>query len=81
MPLRSSTANSINIIAQNTKNGNTKFSLDVDSEGTILSEEQIRRYKNVAPELRDEQGRIKPFYHGTSKADVVMRSGEVAHPI
>ncbi|MGN0527905.1 MAG: hypothetical protein ACI4IE_02140 [Eubacterium sp.] len=62
---------SINIIAQNTKNGNTKKSLDVDSEGTTLSKEQIRRYKNVAPELRDEQGRIKPFYHGTSRADRV----------
>lgn len=72
---------SINIIAQNTEKSNIKKSLDVDSEGTKLSDEQIKRYKNVAPELRDEQGRIKPFYHGTSKADVVMRSGEVAHPI
>lgn len=48
-----------------------KKSLDVDSEGTKLSVEQIKRYKNVAPELRDEQGRIKPFYHGTSRADRV----------
>ena len=72
---------SINNIPQNAEKSNTKKSLDVDSEGTKLSDEQIKRYKNVAPELRDEQGRIKPFYHGTSKADVVMRSGEVAHPI
>lgn len=72
---------STNSISQNTEKSNIKKSLDVDSEGTKLSDEQIKRYKNVAPELRDEQGRIKPFYHGTSKADVVMRSGEVAHPI
>ena len=70
-----------NSVPQNTEKSNIKKSLDVDSEGTTLSKEQIRRYKNVAPELRDEQGRIKPFYHGTSRADVVMRSGEVADPI
>lgn len=48
-----------------------KYSLDIDSEGNKLSEQQIKRYKNVAPELRDEQGRIKPFYHGTARADRV----------
>lgn len=49
----------------------TKFSLKEDSEGNPLSDEQIKRYKNIAPELRDEKGRIKPFYHGTSRADRV----------
>lgn len=48
-----------------------KYSLKEDSEGNPLSDEQIKRYKNIAPELRDEQGRIKPFYHGTSRADRV----------
>ncbi len=48
-----------------------KYALKEDSEGNKLSDEQIRRYRNVAPELRDEQGRIKPFYHGTSRADRV----------
>lgn len=50
---------------------NVKYSYKEDSEGNKLSEQQIKRYKNVAPELRDEQGRIKPFYHGTARADRV----------
>ena len=56
--------------AQNGKN-NTRHSLEVDSQGNELTEAQQRRYKNVAPELRDEDGKIKPFYHGTSRADRV----------
>ena len=48
-----------------------KYSLKENSEGNPLSDEQIKRYKNIAPELRDEKGRIKPFYHGTSRADRV----------
>ena len=56
--------------AQNGKN-NTRHSLEVDSQGNELTEAQQRRYKNVAPELRDEDGKIKPFYHGTARADRV----------
>ena len=56
--------------AQNGKN-NTRHSLEVDSQGNELTEAQQRRYKHVAPELRDEDGRIKPFYHGTARADRV----------
>ena len=56
--------------AQNGKN-NTRHSLEVDSQGNKLTEAQQRRYKHVAPELRDEDGKIKPFYHGTSRADRV----------
>lgn len=56
--------------AQNDKN-NTRHSLEVDSQGNELTEAQQRRYKNVAPELRDEDGKIKPFYHGTARADRV----------
>lgn len=48
-----------------------KYALKEDSEGNPLSDEQIKRYKNVAPELRDKKSRIKPFYHGTSRADRV----------
>ena len=56
--------------AQNGKN-NSRHSLEVDSQGNELTEAQQRRYKHVAPELRDEDGKIKPFYHGTSRADRV----------
>ena len=58
---------------KNAQNGkkNTRHSLKVDSQGNELTEAQQRRYKNVAPELRDEDGKIKPFYHGTARADRV----------
>ena len=56
--------------AQNGKN-DTRHSLEVDSQGNELTEAQQRRYKHVAPELRDEEGKIKPFYHGTARADRV----------
>ena len=45
--------------------------MKVDSQGNELTEAQQRRYKHVAPELRDEDGKIKPFYHGTARADRV----------
>ena len=56
--------------AQNGEN-DTRHSLEVDSQGNELTEAQQRRYKHVAPELRDEDGKIKPFYHGTARADRV----------
>lgn len=56
--------------AQNGKN-DSRHSLEVDSHGNELTEAQQRRYKHVAPELRDEDGKIKPFYHGTARADRV----------
>lgn len=56
--------------AQNGEN-DIRHSLEVDSQGNELTEAQQRRYKNVAPELRDEDGKIKPFYHGTARADRV----------
>lgn len=54
-------------------NVNKKFSLNtsVDSEGNELTNEQQEYFKDVAKELRDENGRIKPFYHGTARADRV----------
>lgn len=42
-----------------------------DSEDRELSKEQAEFFKNVSPKLRDENGNIKPFYHGTSRADRV----------
>ncbi len=78
LPVSNSYTNSNNIKAQNNNIVNTnisenetKYSLNEDSEGNKLSEEQIKRYRNIAPELRDEKGRIKPFYHGTARADRV----------
>ena len=56
--------------AQNGKN-DTRHSLEVDSQGNELTKAQQRRYKHVAPELRDADGKIKPFYHGTARADRV----------
>lgn len=58
---------------KNAQNGkkSTRHSLEVDSQGNELTEAQQRRYKHVAPELRDEDGKIKPFYHGTARADRV----------
>ena len=58
---------------KNAQNGkkNTRHSLEVDSQGNELTEAQQRRYRHVAPELRDEDGKIKPFYHGTARADRV----------
>ncbi len=56
--------------AQNGKD-NTRHSLEVDSQGNELTKAQQRRYKNMAPELRDADGKIKPFYHGTARADRV----------
>lgn len=56
--------------ARNGKN-DSRHSLEVDSQGNELTEAQQRRYKHVAPELRDEDGKIKPFYHGTARADRV----------
>ena len=56
--------------AQNGKNDG-RHSLEVDSQGNELTEAQQRRYKHVAPELRDKDGKIKPFYHGTARADRV----------
>ena len=58
---------------KNAQNGkkNTRHSLEVDSQDNELTEAQQRRYKHVAPELRDEDGKIKPFYHGTARADRV----------
>lgn len=53
----------------------TKYSLSEDSQGRELSKEQQNYFKNA--KTTDEQGRLKPFYHGTGRAD---RVGTVFDP-
>lgn len=49
-----------------------RFSVnDVDNKGKALTEDQREFYKYVAPELKDENGNIKRYYHGTGRADRV----------
>ena len=47
-----------------------RFSLE-DNKGKTLTEAQQEFFRNVAPELKDEQGRLKRYYHGTGRADRV----------
>ena len=49
--------------------------LSTDSEGRELSKEQQDYFKNA--KTTDEEGRLKPFYHGTGRAD---RVGNVFDP-
>ncbi len=41
-----------------------KFSLKLDSEGNTLTEQQAEYFKDS--KARDDQGRLKPMYHGTN---------------
>lgn len=49
----------------------------VDNKGRKLSKEQQDRYKYMSNELRDENGNIKNYYHGTKRAD---RVGNIFDP-
>ena len=62
LPFGLTTTGYINSIAQNQKN-TTHFSLDVDSEGRKLSEEQKKYFENS--KVVDSEGRLKEVYHGT----------------
>ena len=42
-----------------------------DSTGRKLTQKQIEFFKNIDPKLLDENGRLKPFYHGTQRMDRV----------
>ena len=42
-----------------------------DNKGNKLTKEQQEHFKDVAPELKDENGNLKVFYHGTARADRV----------
>lgn len=49
-----------------------KYSLpETDNEGKSLTEDQRTFFRNVAPELLDENGNIKRYFHGTARADRV----------
>jgi murein DD-endopeptidase MepM/ murein hydrolase activator NlpD/ribosomal protein S18 acetylase RimI-like enzyme len=49
-----------------------RFSInETDNEGKSLSEDQRTFFRYVAPELKDENGNLKRFYHGTGRADRV----------
>lgn len=51
--------------ASNVNNNGTKFSLDVDSDGNKLTQQQAEYFKNS--KVRDEDGNLLKVYHGTSE--------------
>lgn len=55
----------------------SKDSSETDAQGRTLSEGQAEFFRNVAPELRDENGNIKRYYHGTARMD---RVGNIFDP-
>lgn len=52
--------------ASNVNNTDTKFSLDVDSDGNKLTQQQAEYFKNS--KVRDDDGNLLKVYHGTSKS-------------
>lgn len=48
-----------------------RYSLSEDNKGRKLSENQKEYYKDISPELKDENGNLKTYYHGTQRADRV----------
>ena len=48
----------------------TKFSLDVDSDGNKLTQQQAEYFKNS--KIRDEDGNLLKVYHGTSESFTVF---------
>lgn len=45
------------------KNGRQRFSLKVNSDGGVLTEGQVKYFKNS--QVRDDKGNLKVMYHGT----------------
>ena len=52
--------------ASNVNNTGTKFSLDVDSDGNKLTQQQAENFENS--KVRDDDGNLLKVYHGTSKS-------------
>ena len=50
---------------QNVNNNETKFSLDVDSDGNKLTQQQAEYFKKS--KVRDENGNLLKVYHGTTE--------------
>ena len=51
--------------ASNVNNNETKFSLDIDSDGNKLTQQQAEYFKNS--KVRDENGNLLKVYHGTTE--------------
>lgn len=51
--------------ASNVNNNETKFSLDIDSDGNKLTQQQAEYFKNS--KVRDEDGNLLKVYHGTTE--------------
>ena len=49
----------------------------IDNKGRNLSKQQQEYFQNVSDKLRDENGNLKTYYHGTQRAD---RVGNVFDP-
>lgn len=62
-------------------NANVRYSLSenttTDNQGRTLTTEQQERYKDISDELKDENGNIKRYYHGTQRGD---RVGNIFDP-
>ncbi len=52
--------------SSNVNNNETKFLLDVDSDGNKLTQQQAEYFKNS--KVRDEDGNLLKVYHGTSES-------------
>ena len=55
---------------QESENNSGSFSIQ-DNQGRTLTKEQQEYFKDVSQKLRDENGNIKEYYHGTQRADRV----------
>ena len=62
--------NTIKYSIQESENNSGSFSMQ-DNKGRILTKEQQEYLKDVSQKLRDENGNIKEYYHGTQRADRV----------
>ncbi|WP_369677788.1 ADP-ribosyltransferase-containing protein, partial [Klebsiella pneumoniae] len=51
--------------ASNVNNNETKFSLDIDSDGNKLTQQQAEYFKKS--KVRDENGNLLKVYHGTTE--------------
>ena len=52
--------------ASNVNNTDSKFSLDVDSDGNKLTQQQAEYFKNS--KVRDDDSNLLKVYHGTSES-------------
>ena len=68
------TVSSEDIISHEQENTRT-FSLDVDSEGRKLSEEQKKYFENST--VRDDNGNLLPMYHGTPNGDFTVFKNDI----